>query len=90
MSGIILLLNNTFYMVLIFGELLCMQLHVIFKSVVFILLIDTVAIIINIAISIHECSFTQNIWNTEAWFILDPDSQLLSVFLDNELGMYQT
>ena len=48
-------------MVLIFGELLCMQLHVIFKSVVFILLIDTVAIIINIAISIHECSFTQNI-----------------------------
>ena len=35
MSGIILL-NNTFYMVLIFDKLLCMQLYVTFKSVVFI------------------------------------------------------
>ena len=43
-----------FYMVLLYGELLCMQLHVIYKSAVFISFISSVAIltgIINIAIS---------------------------------------
>ena len=43
-----------FYMVLLYDELLCMQLHVIYKSLVFISFISSVAIltgIINIAIN---------------------------------------
>ena len=37
----IVLLNNMFYIVLLYDEL-CMQLHVIFQSVAFILLINEV------------------------------------------------